>query len=381
MVGLLDKIKPMSRGQEVLINALRNNEYEIVGVFGPTGTGKSLISCTYGIGAVLDGKYKRFILARPLIDVRTGREITALDVGELYYTLVYSYLEDVMVDVLSPGEIKKLLNEGKIVVADSHFLRGRTFDDSVIFLDDVQSTYPEIVAEIIMRIGRNSKLIVAGDPVFQRDPTMERDGATLIREILLGEEKAIVVDLGLADIVRPGAKRGIRLALELRVLKRQLNNIEKSILEIARMRAPDAEILTVVEFTKEKKEFNISSEVVPDALIIVKERSLGRLVGRGGERIKAMEKETGFKLRAIELTLNFKQLITAVHPVSWIGKHITHVDFVGPELQVTVSGEGIGAFLGQGGSYVKFVDSIIRKLINVGIRAVRERRTRARKKG
>jgi len=380
MAGIIEKVKPMSAGQEVLLNALKSKEYEIVGVFGPTGTGKSLLSCVYAIDAVLKGEYRRFILARPVVDVRTGKEVTALEVGDLYYKLVYSYLEDVLAGIFSQKDLQKLIDEGKIVIADSHFLRGRTFDESIIFLDDVQSTYPEIVAEIIMRIGRNSKLVVAGDPVFQRDPTVEVDGATLIREVLMGEEKAIVIDLGLSDVVRPGAKRGIKLALELRILKRKLNNIEKSILDIAKIRAPDAEILTVIEMTKEKKDFDITSEVVPDALIIVKEGSLGRLVGRKGERIHLIEKETGFRLRAVELTLDFSRLITAVHPVSWVGKHIKTVDFVGPEFQVGLTGEGIGAFLGQGGSYVKFIDAVFRKLFHVGIRAVREKGARKRKR-
>ena len=372
----LDNIKPLSKGQEILLSALKSNKYTITGIFGPSGTGKSLLSCAYAIDSLIKKTFKRFIIIRPLIDVKTGKEITSLELGNLYYRIVSSYLEDILVDFFSTDSLRKMINEGKIIVADSHFLRGRTFDDSIIFLDDSQSASPEVVSEIVMRIGRNSKLIIAGDPIFQ---SYERDNRVrLIREALLGEKNTIVVDLGLKDIVRPGAKRGIKLALEMMLLKRDLNDIEKSVLSSAKIKAPDTEILTVIEFTQEKKKFNLLSENVPDALIIVKEGYLGRLVGKGGERIQSMEKETGFKLRGIELTLNFKNVISAVHPISWIGKHILDVDLVGVDLQVTVRGSEIGGFLGQKGKNIRFLEHAFKRLFNVGIKIVRKEKAHSK---
>jgi len=184
----------------------------------------------------------------------------------------------------------------------------------------------------------------------------------------------VIVDLGLKDIVRPGAKRGLRLALEMRLLKRELNKIEKSILETIKLRVPDVDVITIVEFIEEKREQGIQEENVPDALILVKEGMLGRLIGRMGERIMSIEKETGFKLRAIEFTLNLANIIVAIHPTGWIRKHIRDVDFVGSDIQVTVSREGIGGFMGREGRFVKFVDAVMRKLMNVGVRVTRERR-------
>ncbi len=372
MSSLLDKLTPLSQGQEILKNVLSSREHEIIGIFGPTGTGKSLFACAYGVGAVMDGKYSRFVVARPLINVKTGKEYTSIELGELYYKIAYSYLEDLLINILSTKELHKLIDEGKIVIADSHFLRGRTFDNSVILLDDAQSVHPEIAVEVIMRMGRNSKLIIAGDPIVQVGPG--ENPASIIREVISGEEKAVIVDLGLKDIVRPGAKRGLRLALEMRLLKRELNKIEKSILETIKLRIPDVDVITIVEFIEEKREQGIQEENVPDALILVKEGMLGRLIGRMGERIMSIEKETGFKLRAIEFTLDLANIIVAIHPTGWIRKHIRDVDFVGSDIQVTVSREGIGGFMGREGRFVKFVDAIMRKLMNVGVRVTRGRR-------
>ena len=382
MGALLDKLKPMSPGQEEMLKALTSEDYEIVGLFGPTGSGKSLFSILYGIDAVLEGKYKRLIISRPVIDVVTGRELTAQELGAQYYEIVSVYLKDILSGFVEWSEIERLIKEGKLMFADTHYLRGRTFDDSIIFLDDAQNVPPESSIEILMRIGRNSKFIVAGDPVFQKPINVERDGATVLRELLLGEEDAKVVDLGLKDIVRPGARRGIRLLIEMRMRNRPLNEIEKKVVDAARIYAPDADVITVVEFIDAKKQFQITSEHVPDALVIVKEGYLGRLVGRGGERIQKIEQDTELRLRAVELTLDFTNIIRAVHPVSWIYKHIVDVDFQGPYLAVKVKSDEFGAFVGQRGFYVKFVDAVFRKLMGIGVRAyeVAEEEERRRRK-
>jgi len=393
MGELLNKLKPLKPGQEEMLKALTNKEYEIVGLFGPTGTGKSLFSILYGIDAVLEGTYKRFIISRPIVDVVTGREITTIEAGPQYMELVSAYAKDILSGFIEWSKVEELIKEDKIVFADTHYLRGRTFDDSIVFLDDAQSIEPESAIEVLMRIGRNSKFIVAGDPVFQRDPHRGVEGVSIIREVLLGEEKAKVVDLGLKDIVRPGALRGIKFLLEARMRARTLSESEKKVLESARIHSPDANIITVVEFVDEKKKFEITSEHTPDALIVVKEGYLGRLVGRGGERIEKIEEDTELRLRAVELRLDFadlanvnffKDVIRAIHPVAWIYKHIADVDFAGPNLAVKVATDAFGAFVGQRGFHVKFVDSVMRKLIGVGVRAyevaVEERTTKRRRR-
>jgi len=368
---LLEKLKPMSPGQEELIEALKNDNYEVVGIFGPTGTGKSLLSVAYGIDSVIEGKYKRFIIARPVVDVVTGKEVTAVEAGNLYYDLASAYLKDILTGLIEWHEIEKLINEGKLILADTHYLRGRTFDESIILVDDAQAVMPESTIEAFMRVGRGSKFVVAGDPVLQSVLGADSSGVVMLREVLLGEDNAKVVDLGLKDIVRPGAKRGIRLLLEMKMRRRPLNSIERGVIDSAKIYAPDADVITVLDLIEEKRNFDITAEHVPDALVIVKEGYLARFIGRGGERINKIEQETELKLRAIELTLNFTELIRAIHPVSWIHKHIVDADFAGPSLMVKVK-EEFGAFVGQKGLYVKFLDAALKKLMGVGVVAGEE---------
>lgn len=377
---LIEKVKPLTPGQEELAKTLISKDYLIVGVFGPTGTGKSLFGLAYGIDSLLKGDYRKFFVVKPMIDIVTGEEITLARGSEQFMTLAKMYLRDVIGDFIEWEKIEELINNGKLMFVDSHYLKGRTFDDAVIFMDEVQSLKPESIIEVLVRVGRNSKLIVAGDPVFQSLQAVERDPAALIRDVLINEEKAKVVDLGIKDIVREGAKRGLRLLIEYRMRLRRLNDVERKILDSARIHSPDADIVTVVEFSDEKKKFEITTDHVPDALIIVKQDNLGRLVGRGGERINAIEKDVGKKIRGVELTLDFANLIRAIHPVSWIWKHIVDIDFAGPQLAVRIYEDVVGAFLGQKGNYVRFIDNVLRKLMNVGVRTFEIEREEIRRK-
>ncbi|PCN50040.1 phosphate starvation-inducible protein PhoH [Candidatus Geothermarchaeota archaeon ex4572_27] len=360
-------IKPLSEGQARVAEALASDDYEVVAIFGPTGTGKSLLTVLYGLEALEGGKYRRFIISRPVVDVVTGRELSSADLGAKYMELASSYLEDLISGFVEWGKVRGLMEEGRITFADPHYMRGRTFDDSLIFIDDAQSMPPESAIEVMTRLGRNSKLVVAGDPVFQRG--MERNGATVLREVLLGEERAKVVDLGLKDIARPGARRGVRLLIEMRMRDRQLNSNEQAIAEAVRSRAPDADLITVLDLTGDKKAFNITSEHTPDALLVAKEGHLGRVIGRGGERINEVEREVGLKLRGVEFTLDLREVVRAIHPVSWISKHIVDADFAGPQVLVKVDEDNFGAFLGQKGAYVRFLDSAFRRLMGVGVKA------------
>ncbi|MCS7098789.1 MAG: PhoH family protein, partial [Sulfolobales archaeon] len=203
---LLENIKPQSDGQRRLLEVLQNESYTIVGVFGPTGSGKSLLSLAYGIESVAAGKFKRFVVVKPIIDVVTGRELTLAEAGEEYSKLAGEYLVDVLGVFVEQAELSELISSGKLMLIDGHYLKGRTFDETLVFIDDAQHVHLEILLEVIVRIGSRSRLIIAADPIFQTLRGIQYDHITTLREILLSEANAQVVDLGIEDIVREGAK-------------------------------------------------------------------------------------------------------------------------------------------------------------------------------
>lgn len=380
MSGIWSILKPLTPGQEEMYNALMSKEYEVLGFFGPTGTGKSLFSLAYGVDSVLNNAYSKFIVIRPVVDVVTGEEIVIAKSPEAFLSAMKSYMRDILGNLVEWNKIEELIGEGRIVLADPRYLRGRSFDNSIVFLDDIQLMKPESVIEAVVRVGRDSRLIVAGDPVFQALRAVGQDPSALVREVLLSEEKSRVVDLGIKDIVREGAKRGLRFLVEYKLRSRALSEEEKRVYDVVKAKAADADIITIMDLTEPKRTFEITQEHVPDALIIVKQGHMGRLIGRGGERISAAEKELGKRLRGVELNLDFKEMIRALHPTPWIFKHITEVDFAGPNLQMKVYEDVVGAAVGQRGAYIRFLDTVFMKMLGVGVKVVQAERTKEKEK-
>jgi phosphate starvation-inducible protein PhoH len=368
-VGVLDSIVPQSEGQKRLVESLKNEAYSIVGIFGPTGSGKSLFSLAYGIDAVSNGKFKRFLVIKPVVDVVTGEELTLAKAGEEYLRLVREYIVDVIGPFVDLRKINELISSEKLLLADGHYLKGRTFDDTLIFVDDAQHVKLETLLEVIVRLGNRSRLIIAADPIFQTFRGVHQDHVTTLREILLSETNAVVVDLGVEDVVRAGAKTGLRFLLEYILRVKKLTESETKVYQVIKMHSPDADVITVLDVEEVAKKYGISSEHVPKYLVVVKAGHLGRLVGKGGERIEAIEKELGGRVRGLELDLDLTNYIRAVHPVSWIWKRVK-VDLMGSYLAIKVERENLGPLMGQKGTYIRFLDEVTNKLMNLGVRVI-----------
>ncbi|MDT7888768.1 MAG: PhoH family protein [Desulfurococcales archaeon] len=364
-MSILERLKPLSPGQEAMVSALKDPEAEIVGIFGPSGSGKSLFSLAYGIDSVVSNTYRRFLIVKPLVNVVSGMGIGAEVGRDIFESLVMDYLKDLASTLQVESGLEDLLRRKAIEIVDLHYLKGRTFDESLVFIDDIQNMPAESVIEVLIRVGNKSKLIVAGDPVFQRLRRVERDSSSIIREILLGEEKARVVDLGLADVIRPGARRGLKLLMELILRSRGMSEEEKKINSIIQLHAPDADVITVFDASKAKEMYGVKGEGVPDIFIFTK--TPGRLIGKGGERIQKIESEVGKKVRGVELVLDFKEWIRAIHPVTWVYKHVIEADFAGPRLRIKIDRDGAGAFIGQGGSNIRFFEHVLEGLIGIGV--------------
>ncbi|MCI4408846.1 MAG: PhoH family protein [Thermofilum sp.] len=360
------KFEPVNEKQKMLVGALESPDIDIVGVFGPSGTGKSFVVILHGISKLREEKYKRMIIIRPLVSISRSKLLDSSTLGEMYYETASSYLLDVAGDYIDLPELKNFLDSRKIVFVDPEFLTGRTFDNSLIFLDDVQYLNPEIIPEAIIRVGRNSKLVIAGDPVLQALEGKTRNTAAIARELLLGEERSLVINMGVNDIVRPGSKRGFKLALESRLRRRSLSEEENKVKAVLQSHAPDADIVTVV-WLKDLKE-KYSSQSAPDVLAIAKENTLSRLIGKKGERINKAQEEAGVHIRAIELTNDLGEIVKAIHPVGWIRKHIESVEIEGAELVVYVDPEEYGAFVGKQGTYIRFLDEALKRILGLGVR-------------
>lgn len=135
----------------------------IVFGIGPAGCGKTYIAAAYAAEQLESGKIERIIVTRPAIGV-DGEDLGALP-GELdeKYDPWLAPVLDALEERLGKGRVKMYRKSGRIVGAPLMLIRGKTFNDSIIILDEAQNTTPGQMKACLTRIGNGSKMVVTGD--------------------------------------------------------------------------------------------------------------------------------------------------------------------------------------------------------------------------
>lgn len=154
---------PKTVNQEGYIIALTNPETDIVVATGPAGTGKTYLAMLAAIKALRSGITQRIILTRPAVGVDDERH--GFLPGDLNAKMEpwTRPLLDVLREYYSVAEIEGLLSEQIVEIAPLAYMRGRTFKNSWIILDEAQNATPGQVKMLLTRIGEGSKIIVTGD--------------------------------------------------------------------------------------------------------------------------------------------------------------------------------------------------------------------------
>lgn len=155
------KVKPRSKGQEELMQAIRENNLCLA--LGPAGTGKTYLAISSAIEALDEGQIDRIILSRPAIDA--GENLGFLP-GALEEKM-HPYLRplfDCLTDRLGNRRLRMLLQDGTIEIAPVGFMRGRTLNNAYVVIDEAQNcTYAQLKM-LMTRLGWHSTMVITGDP-------------------------------------------------------------------------------------------------------------------------------------------------------------------------------------------------------------------------
>ena len=206
-------IKPIGDNQKTVFETWDkgNNQF----VYGAAGTGKTFILLYKALQDVLnpETEYDRVIIVRSLIPTR---EIGFLPGDEEDKSALYqiNYMNMVRFMFQQPNEqafsmlFERLKNQGTLHFMSTSFLRGLTFDNSIIIVDECQNLNFHELDTIITRVGQNSKISFAGD-FFQTDLTKsnERNGLHDFVRILDNMSSFNVTEFNIGDIVRSGFVR------------------------------------------------------------------------------------------------------------------------------------------------------------------------------
>lgn len=207
------KIKPIGDNQKEVFDTYDDGKNQFV--YGAAGTGKTFILLYKALQDVLnpETEYDRVVIVRSLIPTR---EIGFLPGDEEDKSALYqiNYMNMVRFMFQQPNEqafmmlYERLKNQGSIHFMSTSFLRGLTFDNSIIIVDECQNLNFHELDTIITRVGQHSKILFAGD-FFQTDlkSSNERNGLHDFVRILDNMESFNVTEFNIGDIVRSGFVR------------------------------------------------------------------------------------------------------------------------------------------------------------------------------
>jgi len=139
---------------------------------GKAGSGKTMLACQIALDRLFMKEIDKIIITRPTV---SKEDIGFLpgDLREKMDPWVQPIYQN-MFALYDKVKIEKLIEEGKIEIVPVSFMRGRTFLDSVIIVDEAQNVTHEQMQMIVTRLGLRSKMIICGDD-HQVDLKSKRD--------------------------------------------------------------------------------------------------------------------------------------------------------------------------------------------------------------
>lgn len=154
------ELKPLNYIQETYLEAIKHNDI-IFGV-GSAGTGKTYVAAAYAAAELFHRQKEKIILTRP--NVETGRSLGYLPGSlEEKYAPYLDPFDSVFRKTLGKGFYEYALKNKNIDPKPLGFMRGATFDNCIVILDEAQNATKAEIKMMLSRIGRNAKIIVSGD--------------------------------------------------------------------------------------------------------------------------------------------------------------------------------------------------------------------------
>ena len=157
------KLKEMklTTNQKRFVNSINNKK--LVFLDGPAGSGKTLLSCKYAIEKLNTSEVKNVIITRPAISIHNEQHgFLPGDLNEKMGVWVAQLLENFML-FESERKVKQYISNGHISIVPLAYMRGLTFEDSIVIGDEMQNSSTQQMLALLTRIGQNCQMIITGD--------------------------------------------------------------------------------------------------------------------------------------------------------------------------------------------------------------------------
>ena len=177
------------------------NENKIIFASGPAGTGKTFLAVAAAVSQLMKNKFNRIILSRPAIEAGESLGFLPGDLKEK----VDPYLRplfDSLYDLLSLETVDRMIFNNEIEIAPLAFMRGRTLNNSFVILDEAQNATHTQIKMFLTRFGKNSRMVITGDPSQTDLVRREESGLVESIKILKNINEIEDIKFNSKDIVR-----------------------------------------------------------------------------------------------------------------------------------------------------------------------------------
>jgi phosphate starvation-inducible PhoH-like protein len=191
--------QPRTPGQERYVRAIQ--EHDVVFAIGPAGTGKTFLAVVHAVEALRAGITRKIVLTRPAVEA--GEKLGFLP-GD-FQAKINPYLRplyDALGELVTYGEVQRLLASDVIEIVPLAYMRGRTLKQAFIILDEAQNTTPAQMKMFLTRMGDGSKIVVTGDITQVDLPDGTPSGLVECVRILEGVRGLEVIRFSPRDILR-----------------------------------------------------------------------------------------------------------------------------------------------------------------------------------
>ncbi len=165
---LLDKkykngVEPKNKEQSFALELLNDNNIPLVTLTGIPGSGKTYLALMTALDFIQKEKKKRIIFTRPIQTV--GKDIGFLpgDISEKMSPWLAPIVDNFRNQFGDLTYFDMMIEKGQIDVAPLSHIRGRSFNDAIIIVDEAQNATVHELKTVITRTGKNSKIILLGD--------------------------------------------------------------------------------------------------------------------------------------------------------------------------------------------------------------------------
>jgi phosphate starvation-inducible PhoH-like protein len=199
--GKVFGLTPLNDNQSLYIDALRSHNQIIV--LGYSGTGKTFIAASEAANLYLAKRINRIIVTRPNVSVGKDLGYFPGDINEKFGPWAAPVV-DVLQQRLGKGVVETGIKNGNIELAPMSVMRGRSFKDAFVILDEAQNTTVPEIKMFLTRIGEDCKVVINGD--IKQSDIKDQSGLSKIIHLVKKFDMDIpIIEFGIDDIVRSDA--------------------------------------------------------------------------------------------------------------------------------------------------------------------------------